>query len=76
MRVTSKGQVTIPLELRERYGISPESEVVFEAREDGVMIRPARRASERMQKWLESARGVATTGRSTAEIMKMTRGDE
>jgi AbrB family looped-hinge helix DNA binding protein len=76
MRVTSKGQVTIPLELRERYGIRPESEVVFEPREDGVLIRPARPAAERMQEWLESVRGVATTGRRTAEIMEMTRGEK
>ena len=76
MRMTSKGQVTIPLKLRERYGFRPESEVVFEAREDGVMIRPADSAAERFRAWLESVRGVATAGRSTAEIMKMTRGED
>lgn len=29
MRVTSKGQVTIPRDLRQSFGIEPNSEVVF-----------------------------------------------
>jgi AbrB family looped-hinge helix DNA binding protein len=74
--MTSKGQVTIPLKLRERYGLRPESEVVFEACEDGVMIRPADSPSDRLRRWLESVRGVATAGRGTSEIMRMTRGKD
>jgi AbrB family looped-hinge helix DNA binding protein len=36
MRVTTKGQVTIPEEIRDRLGIGPGSEVEFLATEDGV----------------------------------------
>ena len=36
MRVTSKGQVTIPKEVQEKLGIQPGSEVGF--REDGQLI--------------------------------------
>jgi len=38
-RVGERGQVTIPKSLRTRYGVRPGQEVVFEAREDGVLIK-------------------------------------
>jgi AbrB family looped-hinge helix DNA binding protein len=38
MRVTSKGQVTIPKEIRERLGIAPGSEVDFVPDKDGVRL--------------------------------------
>ena len=37
--VTTKGQVTIPKELRERFGIEPGSLVDFIAGTDGIRIR-------------------------------------
>ena len=42
MRVTSKGQVTIPVEIRERLGLLPHSEVEFEVVGNTVRIRKAR----------------------------------
>ncbi len=36
MRVTSKGQVTIPQHVRERLGITPGSEVDFQVDEHGA----------------------------------------
>ena len=39
--VGEKGQVTIPKKLRDRFGIKSKSPVVFELREDGIMIKPA-----------------------------------
>lgn len=39
--VGERGQVTIPKKLRERFGIKSKSSVVFELREDGIMIKPA-----------------------------------
>jgi len=30
MRITSKGQVTIPVEIREQLGLTPNTEVEFE----------------------------------------------
>lgn len=39
--VGERGQVTIPKKLRERFGIKSKSPVVFELREDGIMIKPA-----------------------------------
>src|ERR1700682_954204 len=39
MRITSKGQVTIPQELRERFGLLPNTEVEFVATPDGKELR-------------------------------------
>jgi AbrB family looped-hinge helix DNA binding protein len=41
MRITSKGQVTIPIDIREKLGLLPDSEVVFEVERDSVRIRKA-----------------------------------
>ncbi len=38
-RVTSKGQVTIPKELREKFGIEPGTRVDFVAASDGIRLR-------------------------------------
>ncbi len=48
-RVSSQGQVTIPKELRERYDLTPGSEVEFESRDDGALIR--RRRTQRHPIW-------------------------
>ena len=39
MRITEKGQVTIPIELRRRYGLGRNTEVEFVAGADGIRIR-------------------------------------
>ena len=41
MRLTSKGQVTIPLEIREALGLLPHTEVEFEIDGDAVRVRKA-----------------------------------
>jgi AbrB family looped-hinge helix DNA binding protein len=44
-RVTSKGQLTVPREVRRALGIVAGDEVAFEIGPDGVIVRPARPAS-------------------------------
>lgn len=76
MKLTSKGQVTIPQTLREQFGLHPLTEVAFEAAKGGVLIKPAPAARrQRMQAWLRRARGRATVRISTDEIMRLTRGE-
>lgn len=41
MRLTSKGQVTVPVELRRRAGIGPQDHVEWEARPEGLLLRKA-----------------------------------
>lgn len=40
MRVTSKGQVTIPRDIRELVGIEPNSEVIFSVESGRVVLTP------------------------------------
>jgi AbrB family looped-hinge helix DNA binding protein len=72
MRLTVKGQVTIPKKYRQRYGLDPLSEVVFEEAAGGVLIRAKKRVPKEQ---LKRVRGIADAGLSTREIMKITRGD-
>lgn len=39
--VTQKGQVTIPIEIRNYLGIKPREKIVFSYKNEGVMISPA-----------------------------------
>ena len=73
MRVTSKGQVTIPLAVRERLGISPYSEVEFVERDGRVYIQPKKREGK-TDGAFSKFRGIATVRLSTDEIMALTRG--
>ncbi len=73
MRLTSKGQVTIPQDIREALGLLPHSEVEFEIDGDAVRIRKARASSRRGDAVIARLRGTGTTRLSTDEIMKLTR---
>ena len=75
MRITTKGQVTIPADIRERLGLLPNTEVNFETNGDTVTIRKADGAKRRGQRIVEHLRGRATTRMTTDEIMALTRGE-
>jgi len=75
MRITSKGQVTIPIEIREKAGLLPHTEVEFEIDGKAVRIRRAR-ASRREGRGASAVvrlRGRASVKMSTDEIMALTR---
>jgi AbrB family looped-hinge helix DNA binding protein len=74
MKITTKGQVTIPQHLRERYGLQPKTEVEFRALKDGIKILQAKAGKSRGRELLEHMRGRARKGITTKELMKMTRG--
>ena len=74
MRINAKGQVTIPVSLRLRLGLLPNTEVVFEQADDGVLIRPVVSFRDLMEERLRNACGVATKDLSTDEILQLTRG--
>ena len=77
MKLTSKGQVTIPRALREQFGLNPNTEVTFEAAAEGVLIKAAVASRrKRFATWLRKARGSATGGMTTDEIMRLTRGED
>ena len=77
MHITSKGQVTIPQEIRNRLGLLPHTKVEFELAGDHARIRKARRpggASIRGRLALDALRGTADIRMSTDEILALTRG--
>lgn len=73
MRITSKGQVTIPIEIREKIGLLPDTEVEFEVKGNAVSIRKARVASKRGRSLIERMRGKGSVNMTTDEIMALTR---
>ena len=75
MKITSKGQVTIPQEIRNRMGLLPGSEVEFIVRGSTVRIVPADSSDTRGRRIVESLRGRATVKMTTDEIMALTRND-
>jgi AbrB family looped-hinge helix DNA binding protein len=44
-KITSKGQVTIPLEVRRALGVRAGDKLLFESDEGGVRVRPVRAKS-------------------------------
>jgi AbrB family looped-hinge helix DNA binding protein len=78
MRITSKGQVTIPQDVREQAGLLPHTEVEFVVEREGVRIVKARQARRPARGEITVARLRGATGRislSTDEIMALTRGE-
>ena len=73
MRVTSKGQVTIPQDIRERLGLFPNTEVIFDVVGDTVRIRKQKRSKNRGQQLITHLRGKGTIKLTTDEIMALTR---
>lgn len=74
MRITSKGQVTIPLDLRERYGLMPETEVAFVERDGSIVLeRTTGSKPDRGALLVASLRGSGNGKMSTDEIMQLTR---
>ncbi len=72
MRITAKGQVTIPAHIRNEAGLLPGTEVEFIRSGDHVYIE---KVGDRGRLALEALRGTATVRMTTDEIMALTRGE-
>ncbi len=77
MRITSKGQVTIPVEIRELAGLLPNTEVEFKFDGEVVFIVKAQhgKGSTRCSRLVAQLRGKGDVALSTDEIMALTRGE-
>ncbi len=71
MRVTQKGQVTIPLPVRRALGIQPGSDVEFELDAHGARLLVD---SDRAAEEINRMRGAGEGEMSTEEILALTRG--
>ena len=56
-RITSKGQITVPHEIRRALGVRPGDKLLFEKDSGGIRVRPIRRKSP-----FEKYRGIGTPG--------------
>jgi AbrB family looped-hinge helix DNA binding protein len=84
MRVTSKGQVTIPIGIRNKLGIQPNTEVQFVVRRGIVVLEkaPGRGSTKRpkrgeaiVARLRRIARGSARSAMTTDELMELTRAE-
>ena len=74
MRITSKGQITIPQRFREAHGLLPDTEVEFELDGDAVRVRRAATPrNDRGRALVAHMRGRGSRRITTDEIMKLTR---
>jgi AbrB family looped-hinge helix DNA binding protein len=82
MRITSKGQVTIPIAIREQAGLLPETEVEFAYEADGTVrlfrAKKGRRKTrgELLVEHMMRAARKHPSKMTTDEIMALTRGDD
>jgi len=76
MRITSKGQVTIPQDIRERAGLLPhtEVEVVYDGKAVQIVRADRKKKTSRGARLVEHMRGRGTIKLTTDQIMAMTRG--
>jgi AbrB family looped-hinge helix DNA binding protein len=78
MRITSKGQVTIPKAIRDEFGLMPGTEVEFVHEEGEIRVRKLPGGRNRGKEIVEHLRnaGGGDIPMSTEEIMRLTRGED
>ena len=77
MRITSKGQVTIPQSLRERCGLLPHTEVRFVEEGGRVILEKLEGQPSRGEEGVQRLQKVRLRTRlSTDELLALTRGGE
>ncbi len=73
MKITSKGQVTIPQEIREEFGLLPNTEVDFKVKRGQVVLVKTINENKRGKNLINKMRGKGTVNMTTEEIMTLTR---
>lgn len=76
MKITRKGQVTLPKGIRSHFGLEPGTEVEFVAEEGKVVLKRRNREVNAAEEWLAQATGVARGKVTTREVMEQTRGED
>jgi AbrB family looped-hinge helix DNA binding protein len=73
MQITSKGQVTIPLRIRQKLGLHPNTEVRFEIVGKDVRIRKVPGPASRGERLIAHLKGRGTVRMTTDEILALMR---
>ncbi len=74
MKVTDKGQVTIPIGIRRKTGLLPNTDVEFVISGGNVILKKSANQRRRGSRLVEAMRGRATVKMTTDQIMALTRG--
>lgn len=74
-RVTTKGQVTIPKEIREALGIEPGDEITFERTDSGYQLQKKEPTTAAGDDPFEKYRGSAASDETMPERMRRLRGE-
>jgi len=75
MKVTSKGQVTIPQEIRQQLGILPNCEVEIVQENGYAIIRKKATSPKRGRLFVDNLRGKGNVKMTTDQILELTRGE-
>ena len=73
MQVTTKGQITIPQDIREMFGFLPYAEVDFHIEKDKVYLVKSKKKRTRGGALIEKMRGKGDVRMTTDEILALTR---
>lgn len=74
-RVTTKGQVTIPKEIRDALGIEPGDEITFEEVDSGYLIQKKAPTTMDGEDPFEKYRGSAESDETMPNRMRRLRGE-
>lgn len=74
MKVTEKGQVTIPKEIRDALGIGAGTEVEMRRRDNAIVVRKVSGTPARGHQLVGRLRGRGDVAMTTDQIMRLTRG--
>ena len=82
MKITARGQITIPADIRSKAGLRPHTEVDVSVSGGTVVIqrkkairRRSRQAADPGEQLIAALRGSGTGDMTTDEIMALTRGE-
>lgn len=75
MRISPKGQVTIPIEMRKALALTPDTEVDFEVQGRAVLIR-RKDGLSRGEAIVQRMLGKGTIKITSDELMAMSRGED
>lgn len=76
MKLRSKGQLTVPVEVREHLGLHEGDEVEFVIHGNVVQLTRAQSSQSHGRRVASRLRGRGSSGMSTDEIMDLLRGED
>ena len=73
MKMNKDGQITIPKELRDLFGLQPGSVLDAELSKGGILIKPQASHLEQVAQWFKDEHGDEMAALTTDQIMRLTR---